>query len=277
MKIGLIGTGVVGTAFYENMKPVHDIVRYDKNKDSDVKTIKELVSYLTPQNPIFVSVPTPMSKDGTCDIGIVDSVCYEINEAMNEKYGTECNHTDYKQIVVIRSTVVPETTENLNKKYKNLCVVFNPEFLTESNAINDFKHQNRIIIGGDINATKIVASVYRVVFPYVKAFECSSRVAELTKYITNCFLATKVAFANEIYQVCEALNVDYNEVVSLATLDHRLGKSHWKVPGNDQLFGFGGKCLPKDLSAIIEFCQEKGINVDVMKTIFDKNLKIRGS
>lgn len=274
MKIGLIGFGIIGNAFYENMKHMFDIVIYDKKQDDCrfVKNIKELV-FIVKKRPIFVSVPTPMNEDGSCHIDIVDSVCQEINEAVNHEGFAE-NDTISKQIVVIRSTIIPGTTYELNNKYKNLNVVFNPEFLTENNAILDFKRQNRIIIGGDPDATKIVASLYHIVFPYVKILECSSRVAELTKYTTNAFLATKVSFANEIFQICEKLNINYEELISLVTLDQRLGTSHWKVTKEK---GFSGKCLPKDLNALIAKSYDLGIDPILMEAVNKKNLEVRNS
>ena len=88
-------------------------------------------------------------------------------------------------------------------------------------------------------------------FPTAHIIKTDSTHAEMVKYLTNSFLATKVSFANEIYQICEKLKVDYDKVVEYATLDDRLGKTHWQVPGPDGDYGFGGHCLPKDLSACL--------------------------
>ena len=98
---------------------------------------------------------------------------------------------------------------------------------------------------------------------------------EMVKYLTNSFLATKVSFANEIYQVCEKLNIDYDKVVEYATLDDRLGKSHWNVPGPDGDFGFGGHCLPKDLSALIYLAMNLDTETNVLNAVEETNDVVR--
>jgi UDPglucose 6-dehydrogenase len=99
--------------------------------------------------------------------------------------------------------------------------------------------------------------------------------AEMVKYVANCFLATKVSFANEIYQICKAIGVDYNGVIETAMLDNRLGTSHWKVPGPDGHFGFGLTCFPKDLNALIKLAELNGVDPKVMKAVWEKNLEVR--
>jgi len=252
MNIGLIGMGVVGSAFYEGMKHACDILTYDKYKP-DVSNILKIchsdeaigTMVASVSGPIFISVPTPMNPDGSGNIDIVESVCREINDAVYDKIVRGgVNYDNYKKVVVIRSTVSPGTTALMNEKFNYISVVFNPEFLTEANAAEDFKNQNRIILGGHYEATAQVAKVYKFVYPHVPIYECNSAVAEMVKYVGNCFLATKVSFANEIYQICDKLNADYSKVAELASLDPRLGNSHWKVPGPDGHFGFGLTCFP---------------------------------
>ena len=97
----------------------------------------------------------------------------------------------------------------------------------------------------------------------------------MVKYMTNTYLATKVSFANEIYQICEKLNIDYDKVVEYSTLDERLGYSHWSVPGPDEDFGFGGHCFPKDLQALISVADELDLDVDVLRSTQHTNDKVR--
>ena len=99
--------------------------------------------------------------------------------------------------------------------------------------------------------------------------------AEMAKYLTNAFLATKVTFANEMFQICEALNIDYVKVIEAAKLDKRLGDSHWKVPGPDGDFGFGGHCFPKDLNAIKFEANQAGTDTTLINAVLEKNNKIR--
>ena len=108
---------------------------------------------------------------------------------------------------------------------------------------------------GSITCPKI----YSKVFPQATIVKTGSKTAEMVKYFTNTFLATKVSFANEMYSVCEQIGIDYDKVVEYATYDERLGKSHWAVPGPDGDYGFGGHCLPKDLSAIINQFETLGL------------------
>jgi len=238
MKIGIIGQGYVGTALKVGFKDYYNVETYDKYdlSKSTKSSIKRVVEFT---DVIFVCVPTPMRKDGTCYTGIVEEVIREINE-------TADGH-----IVVIKSTVPPGTTDRINAEYTKSTVIFNPEFLTEANFIDDFKNQNRIILGGDRKGTSKVRQLYSRLFPQATIVKTGAKHAEMVKYFTNCFLATKVSFANEMKHICDSIDLDYDKVVEYATYDERLGKSHWSVPGPDGDLGFGGHCLPKDLSAMV--------------------------
>ena len=163
----------------------------------------------------------------------------------------------------------------LNKKYNYLSIVFNPEFLTEINFIEDFKKQNRIILGGPRPATTIMKMIYSKAFPKAHIIKTGSKTAEMVKYFTNTFLATKVSFANEMKEICDGLKIDYDKVVEYAIHDERLGKSHLAVPGPDGKLGFGGSCFPKDLNALIHLAGELELNTEVLKGAWNTNLKVR--
>jgi UDPglucose 6-dehydrogenase len=238
MKIGIIGQGYVGTALKEGFQDFYQVETYDKY-DLGKSTHSKISDIVELSDVIFVCVPTPMRQDGSCYTGIVEEVIREINENANG------------QIVVIKSTVPPGTTDRINEEYTHTTTIFNPEFLTEANFIQDFKNQSRIILGGDRKGTNKVRQIYSRIFPNATIVKTGAKHAEMVKYFTNCFLATKVSFANEMYNICQQLDLDYDKVVEYATYDERLGKSHWAVPGPDGDFGYGGHCLPKDLSAIV--------------------------
>tara|TARA_Y100001973_G_C5170208_1_gene318590 strand:- start:477 stop:1358 length:882 start_codon:yes stop_codon:yes gene_type:complete len=265
--LGIVGQGFVGSAVREGMKDYYNVHTFDKFKDED-STVKDLVTLSLKSDVAFVCLPTPMKEDGSCYLGILEEVLSDLNNiaALGEQY---CN------IFVVKSTIPPGSTEGWNKKYKNIDIVFNPEFLTEANAMNDYKNQNRIVIGGPRNATTIVKRVFAKAFPTVPIIKTSSSMAELVKYTTNCFLATKVSFANEMYQICEALGLDYDKLIEYATNDVRLGYSHWSVPGPDGDFGFGGHCFPKDLSALIYQAKSLGVDPSLLKAVEDKNNNVR--
>tara|TARA_Y100001938_G_scaffold137696_1_gene202250 strand:+ start:384 stop:1226 length:843 start_codon:yes stop_codon:yes gene_type:complete len=249
--IGIVGQGYVGTAIKVGFEPHYDYIHtYDKF-DISKSTVPNLKDLVDKCEVIFVCVPTPMKKDGTCYTGIVEEVIKEID------YNVDTDKD--KPIVVIKSTIPPGTTDKFNKSYSNVIVIFNPEFLTEENFLEDFKNQNRIILGGNRIGTNKLRQIYSKVFPQATIVKTGSKTAEMTKYFINNFLATKVSFANEMYKVCEQIDIDYDKVVEYATYDERLGKSHWAVPGPDGDYGYGGHCLPKDLSAIINQFETYGL------------------
>jgi nucleotide sugar dehydrogenase len=253
------------------MSHAFGILGYDKQEPNDVlglgcqlpNPLKALVENV--DGPIFVCVPTPMQPSGVCDTSIVEEVVFELDRVSE----------GLKPVVVVKSTVPPGTTESLNAKCKNVIVVFNPEFLREVSAVEDFKNQDRLIIGGPHEGTMVVKQMYQIAYPDVPTTKTSSTIAELVKYVTNCFLACKVAFANEIHQICERLDVDYDKVIEYATKDKRLGTSHWAVPGPDGSLGFGGKCFCKDLNGLMALAKALGIEPMVMEGAWSKNLEVR--
>jgi UDPglucose 6-dehydrogenase len=270
MKIGIVGQGFVGTAIKVGFEPHYELETYDAFDES--KCTGNLADLVAKCEVIFVCVPTPMNKDGTCHTDIVESVVKRINSKRQGYLRTALKHDT---IVVLKSTVPPGTTDRLNKKYKNISVIFNPEFLTEANFIEDFKNQTRIILGGTRKGTNLLRQVYSKVFPMAHIIKTASITAEMVKYMTNAYLATKVSFSNEIKQICDKVGADYDKVIEYATLDERLGKTHFGVPGPDGDCGFGGHCLPKDLNALISVAHEFDIVPEVLEAVVETNDKVR--
>ena len=266
MNIGIVGQGYVGSAVKEVFSKHYDVETYDLDKDKcTVDYLEDLVELA---NIIFVCVPTPMKKDGSCDTSIVEAVVKDINDMVVSRNVSG-------RIVAIKSTIPPGTTNRLNKECENISVIFNPEFLTEANFIDDFKNQNRIIIGGERPSSTKLRQVYSLAFPNATIVKTGSITAEMVKYFTNTFLATKVSFANEMKLICDGLNIDYDKVVEYSTYDERLGKSHWAVPGPDGKLGFGGSCFPKDLNALIKLAEELNIPANVLASAWGTNLNVR--
>ena len=265
--IGIIGQGFVGSAIREGLQHAFNVETLDTDpaKLSTVESIDELVDRV--DNVVFVCLPTPMKRNGRCDTRIVETAISDINDA-NKRLNKNV-------IAVIKSTIEPGTTDRLNDRYSNVTVIFNPEFLTEANSFDDFKNQNRIIIGGPRPASTTVKTMYRKAFPTVPIIKTGANVAETVKYFINCFLATKVSFANEMKQVCDKINVDFDKVVEYALYDDRIGNSHLSVPGPDGSLGFGGHCFPKDLNAIMFIAQDHGLEPDVLSGVWQKNLEVR--
>jgi UDPglucose 6-dehydrogenase len=245
-------------------------------------SVKELVAGCNAvkgfSNVYFVCVPTPMLEDGSCDLSIVEGVLLEL--ATTFRSG---------MVAVVKSTVPPGSTERWNKQLEGsgLHVVFNPEFLREASALDDMRNQNRIVLGGPRPYINRVKQLFESAFPNVPIIKTSSSTAEMVKYVTNVHLAVKVSLANELYQICEALdakgaNIDYDKVIEYATMDERLGKSHWKVPGpmpatdtGEPAMGFAGSCFIKDLNALMALARELSIDPKTMSGAWEKNLEVR--
>ena len=202
-----------------------------------------------------------MYEDGSCDLSIISNTIKSIKD------------TDPEKIVVIKSTVVPGTVQKLIDSYDEN-IIFNPEFLTEANAANDFEMQDRIILGGYGEALRKCEEFFKHYFQNSKIILCSPTEAELVKYVTNTFLTTKVAYANEIYNICKSLEVDFNNLSTIFTLDKRLGESHWSVPGPDGKYGYGGSCFPKDINALIYFANSINVATPVLNTVWKRNIEI---
>ena len=264
MKVGIIGNGFVGSAIMHGfVLHVDDIMIYDKDKKRSTHSISDVANK---SDVIFICVPTPMFESGECDLSIVESVTEELS-----KY--DCIG---KKVIVIKSTVVPGTTEALAKKYPHMNFVFNPEFLTERKARLDFINTSRIVLGSNnILANNIVEKLYRLRFPFTKIIKTDFGTAQLIKYMCNCFFATKVSFMNEMHQICNAIDGDWNKALEGFITDGRIGNSHVDVPGHDGDFGFGGKCFPKDLNAMIKKSESLNIDPLVMKGAWEKNKQVR--
>ena len=261
--IGIIGQGFVGNAIYQKFKNYFNVLTYDLDESKCNSTFTDLIMC----NTIFLCLPTPMNTDGSCNVSILEKELSNID--------LTADNQEVKKTIVIKSTVAPGTTARWNSLYESLDLVFNPEFLTEANAVEDFNNQSRIILGGPRPATTELRRLYSKVFPKAHIIKTDSTHAEMVKYLTNSFLATKVSFANEIYQICDKLKVDYDKVVEYATLDERLGNSHWQVPGHDGDFGFGGHCLPKDLSALIFLAMNLNTDTNVLNAVEETNDVVR--
>jgi UDPglucose 6-dehydrogenase len=259
--IGIIGLGFVGGAIKHSFEKHFNILSFDIDKSrSTVLNIKLLAEKC---KFIFITLPTPMNKDGSCDFTNIDNTLKEIN------------NTIYKNIIIIKSSIPPGTTKSFSEKYNNINIVFSPEFLTERNANQDFENQDRIILGGQSEITTQVKNIFREVFMLASFYEVDYNTAEMIKFTINCFLAAKVSIFNELYQICKKLDIDYDKMLSLSLLDERIGKSHTSVPGWDNHLGFGGSCFPANINIMIARAQELGIDAKVLKACWEKNLEVR--
>ena len=271
-KIGVIGNGFVGNAvqfgFSQKVGCEAEVRVYDKNPSKSTHSLEETVNK---SDFIFLSVPTPANEDGSINLDILEGALNDINRV----------HDGKDNVILIRSTVVPGTTWKLQTKYPHLNILFNPEFLTEKSANFDFINQSRFVIGNNgkqmswAKSEEFVGLIKERFGDCVAVLETNYETAELIKYMSNCFFATKVSFMNEMYQIAEKIDANWDDVVSGFVADGRIGHTHLNVPGHDGKFGFGGSCFPKDIQALIDFAEGFGVNSSVLKGVWEKNLEVR--
>lgn len=259
--LGIIGWGVVGQSTGRGFGKAHNIVWNDPYK----KGSTSIGGIVSKADFVFVCVPTPMKTDYS---GIDLSI-------MNKVVGNIAKKISGKNIpLIIKSTVVPGTTDKYAKKYPKVKFAMNPEFLTEVNAPWDFLHPDRVVIGAyDEDVANRIARLHRDVLGYkVKIYTTDPTTAEMVKYMSNTFMATKVIFGNEFYELAKKLDINYDDVVKMVGADKRILPSFLaKTP----FAGFGLKCFPKDTAAILGLARKLKVDLSVLEAAWKKNLKIR--
>jgi UDPglucose 6-dehydrogenase len=256
-KVGIVGIGFVGGAIRDAMQDVCDLVLVDSDRNRGVHNFKDLFDC----EAIFVCVPSPQGEDGRCDTSILESVL-------------ECLHS-YTGVIISKCTASPEVYTQLNEKYPNL--IHAPEFLVAATASQDYVNGTFAFIGGKIQAyrnlaTEIIKLGQRNL---ITVHHCSIAEAAMAKYTINTYLATKVVWMNELYQLCEKMGINYNKVVAMARADARIGDSHLRVPGPDGSFGFGGACFPKDTAALLKIAEDYAVQLNVLDSAVKKNTILR--
>ena len=261
LKIGIVGHGFVGKATDWGFSKNTNKFIVDPKNGTNIDQLAEFNPEL-----IFVCVPTPMGENGIQDSSIIEAVVQELVVKCPES------------IIVIKSTVLPSILEKIEKA--NPKIIYNPEFLREKHANEDFMNSEMIIFGGDKNIASQVSKFYldhsRCKTKKHIFMDISS--ASLVKYTINTFLASKVIFFNEMHEVFNKLksNDSWELFIKTLSLDKRIGKSHMNVPGHDAKKGFGGACFPKDTAALLKYAEDIGVELHVLRTVINKNNIIRG-
>jgi UDPglucose 6-dehydrogenase len=262
MKIGIIGNGYVGgaTALLKNRSV--EVLVYDIDSEKCQPRGITMES-MTECSFVFVCVPTPMDKEGKCSLHFVEGV---VKDLTDQGYDS-CR-------IVIKSTVPVGTSRRLG-------TMFMPEFLTECNWRHDFLSQKNWILGTNKRDDKARDELYAIfdsawhdgvlVHRPHMTFSTTEE-AELTKYVRNTFLATKVSFFNEIEEFCRVSNISYRKVRELTLYDDRIGDSHTSVPGPDGKRGYGGTCFPKDISSLLHQILDKGLVSYVINAARNRNI-----
>jgi len=295
MKISVIGTGYVGTVsgtcFAElghevicvdvdrskvdqinaGVPPIYEDGLSELLKKHAGKRIHATSDYdmaVKNSDVSFICVGTPSDSNGNIDLGIVRAASASLGEALKKKKGYH--------VVVVKSTVVPETTEKVvlpiiekhsGKRAGDFGIAMNPEFLREGKAVHDFMHPDKIVVGSlDKRSGDIVASLY-CGLP-CEVTRTNPRTAEMIKYVNNSFLATKISFSNEVGNICKELGIDTYEVMKAVGKDFRIGP-HFLNSG----MGFGGSCFPKDVKALIGKAMEVGYEPVLLESVIKVNEK----
>jgi len=229
-------------------------------------SLDELVEFGPPL--LFICVPTPISEDGSCDTTIAKQVLSDLDRL------------HYKGVCVIKSTIIPDYLHEFKKTF-DLKIVYNPEFLTEANADEDFKNPPFQVFGGKWRDCEVVEKAYlrHSSVKIVPTFKVDLTTASLLKYTINSWLATKVMFFNELKVLHElgSSMVSWEQFTDMLSRDERIGKSHMQVPGPDGKEGFGGHCFPKDLAALIEITKQKGNVNNVLSAAQATNNAVRSN
>jgi len=260
-KVAIVGYGYVGKGVYNFFKDNFETIFFDPNVPGSAK--KSEINFC---DLAVVAVPTPMGDDGSCDLSIIEETLGWLETPL----------------ILIKSTIPPTTTQKLSEKTgKKIC--FSPEYMGEGGYFvpfwkyahpKDMKCHSFQIIGGDKEtASNILDFFVRVMGPDAKFSITDSTTAELVKYMENAFIATKVTFCNEFYNLAKAFGVEYKELRELWLLDERMGRMFSAVFPDKR--GFEGKCLPKDVNAIAKASEKAGYDPKFIKAVLDSNDRIR--
>lgn len=268
-QVGIIGYGFVGKAVAQ-LRQEYEVYIYDPF----VKKYSSQEHYKNAYNAdvVFVCVPTPSSEDGSLDISIVEEVAHNWSQTPRPETA----------VLVIKSTIPPGTVDKLCDQVGSTNIVHNPEFLTERTACQDFMNAQEIIAGGHQKACEAVIGLYRGFYGndmLGRSYRITdAKTAELLKLTRNSFYATKISFMNEIYQLCQALQVDYDDFRMIFTNNGHhpwVAAQHTRVPGPDGQLSWGGRCFVKDTAGLAAAADDLNVDLILLKTAIKQREAVR--
>lgn len=256
-KIGIIGIGFVGNAIKSFFENKIETVCYDK-----FKKFNRLEDILT-TDLIFLCLPTLFDNNkNEYDKNAILETCKYLDKM------------DYNGLVIIKSTVEPETTDKLSKMYPNLKLIHNPEFLTARTAVFDFQNQKHIIIGNGPNVTdndiENIYNFFKFYYPNANISHINSTESECIKLFCNSFGASKVMLFNEYFLLCNKIGIDFDKVRDIMLNNGWINNMHTQVPGPDGQLGFGGACFPKDTRALNSYMAKNNTPHNILNSVIDE-------
>ena len=281
MDIGIIGYGTVGKAIFNGFKDkttlyVFDPIYFAEQAEHFKSSIEE-VWYAS--DFIFIAIPTPqkLTSDqlgGPFDSSNIDQLLAEISPLLQTKKSAGTN-----KVLIIVSTTLPSKVKEYLNHYSKLNLVMLPEFLTEQNAQHEFLNPKFRIIGGEPEHTRAVHQLFEKysICASCKVGYCDAIGAAFIKYMINSYLAVKVSFLNQFYDLFQQSDstTDWKKLSELLHYETRMGNSHKEVPGYDGDRGWGGKCLPKDVNAIMRDAEKQGYPLKLLEEAWRYNLSVR--
>ena len=268
MRVGVVGIGFVGRAMLASFRKCgcHDVIAYDKY--TPIGKIEDILL----ADVLFLALPTEIMPDQTYDLSAIHEVCAYLQAHR------------FAGIVVLKSTVLPGTTERLCREFAGLQLLHNPEFLSAATAERDFHTQRHIVLGvvlgrhdasGPREAFERFRTFYQALYPAATVTVCTSAESEMMKMSCNAFYATKIQFFNEVCALCDHHHINYNRVRDLMLQNDWIHPMHTRVPGHDGRRSFGGACLPKDTAALAASMRAHGTPHRVVRATVDEQATMR--
>jgi len=264
MILGIVGLGFVGSAMYQSFeKKGISLIGYDKYKDGGIGSLESILKC----EIVFLCLPTLFNETKKqYDKSSIHEVCSGLVD------------NNYNGLLVLKSTVEPETVNNLSEKYK-LKLIHNPEFLSARTAFQDFHSQKHIVLGKGPNCSlediNILKEFYEKNYTESIVSICDSLESESMKIMCNCFYASKIMIFNEYSALCRNNGANFDKIRELMLKNNWINPMHTIVPGTDGKLGYGGACFPKDTLALCEYMSQNGSINNVLSSVIKENKSIR--
>ncbi len=274
--IGIIGAGTVGQALVTAFEGRATLLINDPKLGGDSSTLQEMMAKC---DALFIAVPTPLHQSGDADLSAFEAVIEGLGELSDKGSDSSIN----SPVLCIKSAVPPDRIAKVVRNWPQLRVTVSPEFLREASPHADMLNMASLVVGGDEHSCKLICKLFKnhsnVTGPMRISRLPDAVAAAFLKYQENAFLAMKVSFMNEFFDVFSRSEsiATWEQLQTAFHQDHdRMGTTHWSVPGPDGQRGWGGRCLPKDVSAFRKYASRLEVGTPLLEAIQDRNLSDRG-